>query len=241
MTDIRILPDTTTLAQATADYIVTLADAAIEEHGSFSIVLSGGATPRELYQLLATEPYKSRLNWEKTIVFWGDERCVPPDDDESCYKMARQLLLDHVPVQQENIHRIRGEARPDEASAEYETLLRDYFKSDLPRFDLILLGIGDDGHTASLFPRTNALHEEHRWVTENYVPAKKAWRITMTRPAINAAANILFLVSGKPKAERLKQVTSGEYQPYDLPAQLIKPTNGTLVWFVDAEVASQLP
>ncbi len=240
MTNIHVLPDVKSLAEAAADQIITIADAAIKATDSFSLVLSGGVTPRPMYQLLATDAYKSRIDWEKVIIFWGDERCVPPDDDESCYKMARQTLLDHVPVLPNNIHRMRGEIRPDEAAAEYEALLRGIFKSDRPRFDLILLGIGDDGHTASLFPRTNALHEEQRWVTENYVPAKQAWRITFTRPGINGAANIMFVVSGKNKAERLKQITSGEYQPYDLPAQLVKPTHGNLSWFIDAEAAAQL-
>ena len=175
-------------------------------------------------------------------MFWGDERCVPPNHVDSCYRMAREKLLDHVPIPAENIHRMQGEIRPDEAAVRYEDTLRNFFGNDslYPRFDLILLGMGDDGHTASLFPGTNAVLEEKRWVIENYVPAKQMWRITLTKTAINAAANVSFLVSGSGKAQRLQQVIQGDYNQDLLPAQLIQPQNGTLTWFVDQDAASKL-
>jgi 6-phosphogluconolactonase len=239
MNPVQIYPDADMLSRAAADYIIELADWSIADHGHFSIALSGGSTPKILYELLATESYAERINWAHVHVFWGDERCVPPDDTESCYRMAREALLDHVSLPPDNIHRIQGEIQPEEAAAKYERLLHRIFGDSLPRIDLILLGMGDDGHTASLFPGTKALHEEKRWVIENYVEAKQMWRITLTKTSINAAANVVFLVSGSGKAERLRDVIQGDYQPYELPSQFIKPTNGNLYWVID-EAAAQL-
>jgi 6-phosphogluconolactonase len=242
MSDVRIFPDTQTLAEAAAEHVISLANRAISENGRFSIALSGGSTPATLYRLLATEAYAHRIDWTYVHVFWGDERCVPPDHEDSCYRMARETLLDHVAIPAENIYRIQGEIRPDEAASQYENLLKRFFGegSSFPRFDLILLGMGDDGHTASLFPGTNALLEENRWVIENYVPAKQMWRITLTRPVINAAANVSFLVTGGSKAGRLKQVIQGNYSQDALPAQLIQPKHGTLNWFADQAAATGL-
>jgi 6-phosphogluconolactonase len=237
MTELRSFPNMDSLADGAAEHLITLAASAIAEHGRFSIALSGGSTPKTLYERLATPPYAQRIDWSKTHVFWGDERCVPPDHVDSCYRMAREALLDHVPLPPENIYRIEGEGPPQEAASGYERILHTYFGDNTPRFDLILLGMGDDGHTASLFPGTTALHEEKRWVIENYVEAKQMWRVTLTKTAINAAANVMFLVAGAGKAERLRDVLQGGYDPYRLPSQMVKPEAGSLMWFVDQDAA----
>jgi 6-phosphogluconolactonase len=240
MTSIHEFPDSGTLAVGAAEHLIELANSAIAEHGRFSIALSGGSTPQSLYELLATPSYAERINWQQMHIFWGDERCVAPDHVDSCYHMAREAMLDHVSLPPDNIRRIQGELPPDEAAAKYEQILRHFFGDQEPRFDLILLGMGDDGHTASLFPGTKALHEETRWVIENYVEVKQMWRVTLTKTAINAAANIMFLVSGSGKAEKLHEVVQGTYTPYQLPSQMIKPENGKLMWFVDHDAAHLL-
>jgi len=240
MTNIRVAPDVTALARMTANTIKDLADTAISQTGRFTIALSGGSTPKTLFQLLASD-YKEKIDWKNVLVFWGDERCVPPDNDDSNYKMARETLLDHVPLPEANIYRIKGELPPEEGAAQYEQTLRRVFDNQLPRLDLILLGMGDDGHTASLFPGTDALNERQTWVIPNHVlTAKQTWRITLTLPVINNAANVMFLVAGTGKAETLKRVLQGEFKPTELPSQLIKPTNGNLVWAVDHAAESLL-
>jgi 6-phosphogluconolactonase len=240
MSSIYIWPDSNSLASAAAEHIIEMARAAITEHGRFSIALSGGSTPKILYELMARPPYAEQMTWPQVHVFWGDERCVPPDHVDSCYRMAREALLDHVPLLSENVHRIQGEIPPDEAAAKYERILHHFFGDQSPTIDMILLGMGDDGHTASLFPGTKALHEEKRWVIENYVEVKQMWRVTLTRPAINSAAHIMFLVSGSNKAERLHSVLQGEHTPFDLPSQMINPERGELSWFVDQDAAQLL-
>jgi 6-phosphogluconolactonase len=240
MTSIHEFPDSGSLAVGAAEQLIELANSAISEHGRFSIALSGGSTPKSLYELLATPAYAERINWQQVYVFWGDERCVAPDHIDSCYRMAREALLDHMPLPPDNIRRIQGELPPDEAAAKYEQILHYYFGDQAPHFDLMLLGMGDDGHTASLFPGTKALQEETRWVIENYVEVKQMWRVTLTKTAINAAANIMFLVSGSGKAEKLHEVIQGAYAPYQFPSQLIKPENGNLMWFVDHDAAHLL-
>lgn len=240
MTSVYEYPDASHLAIGAAEQIIALADASISERGQFSLALSGGSTPQTLYELLATPAYAGRIDWQHVHVFWGDERCVPPDHIDSCYRMAREALLDHVPLPPDNIRRIQGELSPEEAAAKYERILHHFFDNQAPRFDLILLGMGEDGHTASLFPGTKALQEEKRWAVENYVEVKQMWRVTLTKTAINAAANIMFLVSGGGKAERLRQVLQGDFSPYDLPSQFIKPENGELMWFIDHDAARLL-
>lgn len=244
MTAVETYPDAESLAQAGAEHFVTLAQAAIAARGCFAVALSGGSTPRGLYARLATEELAAQVDWSCVYVFWGDERCVPPDHHDSNYLMARQTLLDHLPVPPENVHRIRGELEPEEAAAEYERTLRTFFflpsEKPIPRFDLVLLGMGDDGHTASLFPGSAALHERRRWVATQYVGKLQVWRVTLTPIIINAAAHVTFLVSGAGKAERLHQVLTGPYQPDLLPAQIIKPDGGRLLWLVDAAAAALL-
>jgi 6-phosphogluconolactonase len=244
MSDIQIYPDSAALARAAAERIVSLAGEAIGARGRFSMGLSGGSTPRALYTLLASNEVAPRIDWAHVHVFWGDERCVPPDDSESNYRMARETLLDHVPLPESNIHRMLGEIDPAQAAADYEQVLRPFFRQSTgpknlpqPRFDLLLLGMGEDGHTASLFPGTAALHELSRWVVENHVEKLGAWRITLTAPAINAAATVIFLVSGGAKAAILRAVLKGPHQPEKYPSQLVKPENGDLIWMVDTAAA----
>ena len=236
MAEIRTYPDADSLARAAAGHFIILAAEAIAARGLFSVALSGGSTPRATYALLSTEELSARLDWSRVHVFWGDERCVPPDHPDSNYRMAREALLDHVPLPVGNVHRIRSEINPEEAAADYERTLHDFFarhpEGPIPRFDLILLGMGEDGHTASLFPGTAVLCEQTRWVVAHYVDTLCAWRITLTPVVINAAAQVTFIVSGAGKADRLRQVLAGPHRPDALPAQIVRPTDGRLLWLV---------
>lgn len=244
MAEIKVFPDPAALCVSAAELIITLAAETIAAQGQFSIALSGGSTPRALFVLLAQAEYTRRIPWPDVHIFWGDERCVPGDHADSNYRMAREALLDHVSIPAENIHRVRGELLPADAAHDYERNLRAFFATEsqpaLPRFDLILLGMGDDGHTASLFPHTTALNERDRWVIENRVEKLNAWRITLTAPVINAAANVLFLITGEGKAAVLREVLHGPPQPDLYPSQRIHPTDGRLIWLVDAAAAARL-
>lgn len=240
MGEVRILPDSKRLAIAAAKHFVVLAKEAIGARGLFSVALAGGSTPRAAYALLATEEYAERIDWSRVHVFWGDERCVPPDNTDSNYRMARETLLDGVPLLAQNVHRVRGEMAPEDAASDYEYRLRQFFGDDLPRFDLVLLGMGGDGHTASLFPGTAALCEQRRWAVAHYVDSVRGWRVTLTPVVINGALNVTFIVSGEAKAERMAQVLKGPYPPEALPAQLISPVDGRLLWLLDAEAAALL-
>ncbi len=234
--------------QAAAEVFIRRAAEAIRSSGRFCVALSGGSTPRGLYALLAAEPDAARVDWPRVHVFWADERCVPPSDPASNHRMARELLLDRVPVPGSNVHRIRGEDDPAEAAAAYERELREAFSTPAGpprpapgrRFDLVLLGLGDDGHTASLFPGRAALEETTRWVIAHHVAAVAAWRITLTPPVINAAADVVFLVSGREKAAILQRVIEGPYRPAELPAQRVAPRDGCLRWLADAAAARDL-
>jgi 6-phosphogluconolactonase len=243
---LEIFPTFERLARAAAERFVDTASEAIAANGRFSVALSGGSTPRPVYSLLASEAFAGRIDWAKVHVFWGDERCVPPDDPQSNYRTARGALLDAVPLPPENIHRIRGEDDPERAAAAYERELRTFFgtapdgKTPASGFDLVFLGMGDDGHTASLFPGSPALRETARWVSAQYVESVSMWRITLTPVIINAARNVIFLVSGGDKAERLREVLEEPEQPELLPAQAIKPAGGRLLWLVDEAAAARL-
>ncbi|MFN8417865.1 MAG: 6-phosphogluconolactonase [Anaerolineae bacterium] len=238
MADLTVFPDATQLAHGAAEHVIGLAQQAIAANGRFNIALSGGSTPRGLYTLLAMQ-YASAIDWTRVNFYWGDERTVPPDHPDSDYGMAAAALLQPLNLPSANIFRMQGEDDPDRAAHEYENLLVQNL-GEPPRFDLILLGLGEDGHTASLFPHTMALYEPARWCVANWVEQLQTWRITLTSRAINAASNVTFLVAGENKAERLRQVIEGEYKPDDLPSQLIKPEHGALRWFVDAAAASLL-
>lgn len=225
------------IANSAAEQLITLARESISWRGEFSVALAGGSTPQPLYQKLARQGRDGRVSWDKVHFFWGDERMVPPDHDQSNYRLAKKNLLDPLEINSENIHRIKGELPPEQAAAHYQDKLMTFFSSDIPRFDLILLGMGADGHTASLFPQTKALKKDapEQLVVANFVPALGSWRVTFTPLLINAAANVSFLVAGQKKKHRVNQVLTGRYQPQVLPAQIIKPTQGTLTWFLDQE------
>jgi 6-phosphogluconolactonase len=241
MRTIDVVPDGAALARAGAEQFVAAAGRAIAARGRFAVALSGGSTPRAMHTLLAGEAFDRRLNWSRVHLFFGDERCVPPDNPESNYRMARETLIDHVPVPAANVHRLRGEDDPAGAAADYEADLRTFFGvSAAPRFDLIFLGMGDNGHTASLFPGQPAVHEQVRWVVAADVAAAGMWRLTLTPVALNAAAEVTFLVSGGDKAEMVQKVLDGPYQPDLLPAQIVNPSNGQLRWLVDQAAAARL-
>ncbi len=237
--NIRVF-ETDELAKAAAEFIINSANEAIDARGKFAISLSGGHTPEKLFTLLATEPYRQQIVWNKTFVFWGDERCVPADDEQNNVRMAKMYLLDKVDIPQSNIFPIPVDIEPSEAAIAYEDSIKQFFGSESPCFDLILLGLGENGHTASLFPGTNVLSEHSHLIKEVYVAEQKMYRITMTADLINQARNIIFLVEGEGKADIFRTVLTGPYEPERLPAQLINPVNGKLFWFVDNKAAVQL-
>ncbi len=245
MANIKVFPNSAALASAAAEDWVQQAKSAVEARGMFTVALSGGSTPLATYRLLAAEPYRSQVDWPKVQVFWGDERCVGPNHPESNYHNAFETLLGTVPIPAENIHRIHAEEEPEKAAANYEETLLAFFTSiqdpterERASFDLVLLGMGDDGHTASLFPGTAAVSEETRWVMAQYVDRLAAWRITLTPALLNRAAHVLFLAAGQAKAYVLEHVLYGTYQPERYPAQVIRPQFGTVVWMVDEDAAS---
>lgn len=265
---IKVFPDSQTLAHAAAARFQESATNAIAQRGVFTVALSGGSTPRLTYSLLAAEPYRSQIDWGKIQFFWGDERCVPPDHSDSNYRMASEALLSHIPVAPDHVHRMHGE-NPDVAAAAvaYAREIRGVFGSnldlpnpgpsgrgssaDLPKFDLVLLGLGPDGHTLSLFPGSAAVAgsqesgrqdlERQDLVVANWVEKFKTWRITMTARLVNHAAGILFQVEGEDKASPLREVLYGAYDPETYPAQLIRPADGECHWFVDQHAAGLLP
>lgn len=257
--EIVILPDRPALAEQAAERFVSIAHNAIAARGMFTVALSGSSTPRDLYALLATPKFSTPIQWTYTHVFFGDERAVSPEHPDSNFRMANEALISKIPIPQENVHRILAEKDPHEAACDYEKTLAEFFENPLlspspvkrgregvgvgvrpPRFDLTLLGLGADGHTASLFPHTSALRETARWVIAYFVDQAKKNRITLTAPVINAAENILFLVAGAEKAQTVRAVLRGDYRPDDFPAQLIQPTQGRVVWLLDREAASAL-
>ncbi len=244
---IRELDDTNQLFHAAAEEVCRIGRMSIETTGRFSLVLSGGGTPRGLYELLAQHPYRSQIDWKKVDFFWGDERAVPPDHPLSNYRMAKEAMLDKLPIPAERIHRIETE-RPDldDAARDYEAKIEQVLGRvpgvgrRPPHFNLFLLGMGDDGHTASLFPNTTYLFEKERWVVAQEVPKAPHERVTMTPPLINAAHFIMFLVAGPNKAEVLAQVLQGPRDPKRWPAQLIRPLTGEVTWFVDRAASAKL-
>ena len=235
---IKIFENGTDVSRAAADYFVEIAQQAIDEKGRFTVALSGGNSPRKCYELLASKEYKKKVDWDKVYIFWGDERFVPRDDDQNNAKMAFDSLLDHVPIPDDHIFPIPYSGTPRESANEYEKTLRNYFRDKEPVFDLIYLGLGENGHTASLFPNTNVLNKMNIWVSEVYLEDQNMYRITLTLPVINQAENIIFIVYGQKKAEIFSNVLIGPHQPKKWPAQLIKPSNGKLIWMIDQAAAS---
>ena len=240
MAIIQTHPTPDELARAAAEQFAALSKEAIADHGVFSAALAGGSTPQAMYEILATIEYAQKVDWERVHVFWSDERAVPPDHQDSNYGMARAAMLDYVSIPIENIHRILGEAKPQDAAQAYQKTISSFFGSGMTSFDLILLGMGDDGHTASIFPGSMAVHEEMLLVMACFVEKLAAWRITFTPRLINAAKNVTILVSGERKARRLRQVLAGPYQPEMLPAQVVRPHQGKLRWLIDNAAALHL-
>jgi 6-phosphogluconolactonase len=243
--NVQIFPDVEFLARSAADQFIQLAATAIQSHGIFSVALSGGSTPQSLYQILASEPFSEQVNWSQVHLFWGDERCVPPDHPDSNYFHAYKTLITNVPIPAENVHRIQAELAPKEAAQAYEETLLGFFQSmpdeDIRHrasFDLVLLGMGEDGHTASLFPGTEPVNEENRWVSALYVDRMGAWRVTLTPVVLNRAGKVIFLVAGSGKNWMLQKVLYGSYQPDRYPAQIIRPFSGDPLWLVDEAAAS---
>jgi 6-phosphogluconolactonase len=240
--DVRIFENLELLSQAAAEFFIETCAQAITERGRFLVALSGGNTPTELFKLLAQSPYREQIDWTRVHVFWGDERCVPIEDLENNFRQANDVLLKHVAIPLKNIHRIKSELEPAGAAEEYAFTLKQFASAsvDWPRFDLVLLGMGEDGHTASLFPGSEVnVSTPTTAVTAKYQD-RPANRVTLTPLVFNSARRIIFLVSGASKSQTLANVLYGEYHPEQLPAQRIRPTDGKLIWMVDQLAASKL-
>jgi 6-phosphogluconolactonase len=238
---IQIYPDFESLSRGAAELFAQLTEASIEVRSRFSVALAGGNTPRRTYELLAQNPFRDRIRWDKAHIFWGDERCVPQDDPRSNALMAKQALLDRVPVPSGRIHPMECAESPRDASRRYESMLRAFFDRGQPGFDIVLLGLGEDGHTASLFPFTPVLGEQELWVSEVH-PAGQVTRMTITAPLINQSRAVVFIVSSESKARVLREVLEGPRDPLRLPSQLIQPEfhGGGLYWLADRPAASLL-
>ena len=242
----RVSPTAEDLAAAAAEFFAVVVSAAVAARGVARVALAGGTTPKRMFALLAdrSAPYFAQVPWERLQIFWVDERCVPPTDAESNYRMTEEALLSHVPVAAAQIHRIEGELDPEVAAARYEAAIRAAFRlegAQTPAFDLVLLGLGEDGHTASLFPHTEALNELGRIAVANHVPQKETWRITLTWPVINRGREVAFLIEGAAKAQVVRDVFLGAYDPEAKPAQLVRPASGRLTLLLDAAAAEKLP
>ena len=241
--EVKVWPDALQLFRAAADEFTRVAREAIAARGRFSVALAGGNTPRGAYALLAEDDPRARLPWDKAHFFFGDERHVPPSHPDSNYRMAQESLFSRIAVPERNIHRIEGELKAEEAADGYQQILRSFFTlkpGELPRFDLVLLGMGPDGHTASLFPGSAALAETSRLVAANWVEKFNAFRITLTFPVLNHAAEVLFLVSGTDKAGMLRNVLQGDPAASTYPAQRVRPQSGRLLWYADQAAAARL-
>ncbi len=230
------------LIKQTADYFIKTLNSCLEKQTTCRIALSGGSTPEPLYRMLGNSPLADCLDWDRIHFFWSDERMVPPDHPESNYRLAYHTLLQPRNIKETNLHRLPGELEPDQAALISSRNLEKHFHPDQPQFDLILLGIGSDGHTASLFPDTEAVIPPlpQSWITANYIPKFDSWRLTFTERLINLGQKILFLAAGKAKAQAAAEIIEGEENPALFPAQLVQPVNGSVTWFLDQEAASEL-
>jgi len=241
MAQLKIFSSTQTLESAVVKLFIDLARQAIDDKGQFTVALSGGSTPQAIYEDLGKPEHQHELNWAKIHLFWGDERHVPPNHPESNYRMVDDALLRHITIPGENIHRVSAEMDVQAAATAYEQDLRQFFDRNWPQFDLVLLGMGTDGHTASLFPGSAGLKEEKRWFIANQVPELRKWRLTLTKHAINTAKYVIVLVQGASKADMLVEVLAGAYSPEEKPIQLISPIDGEMIWMVDEQAANALP
>lgn len=242
MNKIQIYPTAEDVIYKTASMFISSAADAINQYGIFSAALSGGSTPTPLYEFLAQDSSADNLDWHQIHFYWSDERSVPPDHPDSNYRQVYHTLLQPRLIPPENIHRIPGELDPITAAQTYQQEILAWFNETPPRFNLVLLGMGTDGHTASLFPDTKAVTnpQQNEWVAANHVPQHSSWRITFTPGLINAAEQVIFLVTGQSKAETLLNVLEGPYLPQQYPSQLIKPSNGSLTWLIDQEAGRLL-
>lgn len=231
--ELRVFPDKAALARAAAMQFVEIAQASIALNQRFAVALSGGSTPEPMYRLLATPEYACQIDWRQTHLFWSDERCVPPSNPDSNYGLASRAFIDQVPVSMENVHRILGEEVPEAAAVRYEQELKDHFKNGERRFDLILLGLGEDGHTASIFPGSTTAIESKRLAVAVQHPDTNQWRVTLTLTAINESANVMFCVAGESKRDILKIVRSGARTQYEVPATGVDPRDGAVLWLCD--------
>lgn len=243
--EIIVLNNLEDLSRATAAKFVELMQANVKNGFSVNVALSGGSTPKRLYKLLAdeNEGFRRAVDWQKVNFFWGDERCVSPDSDENNYRMVNEILLKPLGISPAYIHRFKSELEAEKAVVDYENILRLAFNTHnglIPRFDVIFLGMGADGHTASLFPESDALDETERLVAAPFVEKFLKFRLTLTPPIINNATNIIFQVAGADKAKVLREVLEGEHNPRRLPAQIVNPRNGKVFWFLDEAAAQQL-
>ncbi len=242
----QVWPSPADLALASAKLFAAKIAEAVSRRGVARVAISGGSTPQASFKLLAdpTQPFASTIPWDKLQLYWVDERCVAPEDPESNYGVCKRLLLDHVGIPAANVHRMEGELDPEEAASRYESVLRNSMKlegAESPAFDLLMLGMGDDGHTASLFPHTEGLHAMNRLAIANHVPQKDTWRISLTWTVINQAAEVAFGINGEAKASLVAEVFTGPRDPERLPSQLIRPTNGRLLLQLDEAAAAKLP
>lgn len=239
---IAIFPNTELLSHEAARYVVRVANESMAAHGRFTFALSGGNTPKKLYSLLSNEPYLSQIDWARVEIFWSDERSVPPESEDSNFRMAHEVLLSRVPIPPNQIHRMPAELEDRDAGAYnyIQEMQRVFGTSAVPGFDLLQLGMGPEGHTASLFPHQASLHEQSRLVMPVTVPKPPPPRLTFTPPVLNAAAHVLFLVTGADKAEAIHAVLEGPSQPDEYPAQIVQPVHGEVTWFLDEAAASQL-
>jgi 6-phosphogluconolactonase len=243
--EIQVLDSASSIAEAGALHFVRICNSSVKANGKFSVVLSGGSTPKGMLSLLASDEYKKQVPWDKCHFFWGDERSVPPTHADSNFKMATDALLSHIPANPAQIYRMEAEkADINQAAQEYQNKIATFFNipnsGSPPQFDLLYLGMGPDGHTASLFPGTTALGEKSRWVVPNFVPKFNTNRMTFTYPMINQAKNIIFLVAGKDKVSALKEVLQGEPALETYPSQGINPIHGSLLWLLDADSSAEL-
>jgi 6-phosphogluconolactonase len=241
--EIIICQDVGELNRQAAEQYVSLAREAFARSGRFTVGLSGGSTPKALYSLLASPDYTERLDWSRVHLFWGDERCVPPDHPENNFRMVQESLLSKIQIPSENVHRMMGEKEPEQAATKYEEHLRQFFclpRGGVPRFDLIFLGLGEDGHTASLFPDTAALNEKEHLVAAVYLDKLKTYRLTLTLPVINAAARIIFLVTGQSKSTVVNKLLSADSKSQNYPATKVSPANGHVTWLITQDAAREL-
>ncbi len=236
----HIYKDPAAVSHALAEWTTNLIETTLKEQDRFTWVLTGGNSPKELYDLLSKPPYRERINWKKLHIFWGDERAVPYEDSRNNAKMTFDHLLSHVPVNPEQVHLMQTNISPEASAEAYEAILHEYFPPESPTFDLVLNGMGDDGHTLSLFPHTAVIHEKKAWVSSFYLDAQQMYRITLTAPIVNRAKKIAFLTFGSNKANALYEVLKGARNVDLYPSQIIQPAHGEVDWFVDEAAAALL-